>query len=121
MINTILLFIIGIINILPIVAFFDISKTESLYGIKISGESLEVLMRHRGVLLALLGTGLIYSVFRPEFRLPIIIAALISKSIFVFLSYTASDVTAEIGKVALIDIVSIVILLAVLAIEYLAR
>ena len=117
-INSILLFIIGIINILPIIAFFDISRTESLYGIKINGESLEVLMRHRGVLLALLGTGLIYSVFKPEFRLPIIIAALTSKFVFIFLTYSTASVSPEVGKVALIDVVSIGVLFTVLAIEF---
>ena len=120
-INSILLFIIGIINILPIITFFDISRTESLYGIKINGESLEVLMRHRGVLLALLGTGLIYSVFKPEFRLPIIIAALVSKFVFIFLTYSTANVSAEVGKVALIDVVSIVVLLVVLVIEFWAN
>ena len=102
-------------------AFFDISKTESLYGMKINGESLEVLMRHRGVLLALLGTGLIYSVVKPEFRLPIIIAALISKFVFIFLTYSTANVSAEVGKVALIDVVSIVVLFVVLAIEFWAN
>ena len=116
-INSILIFIIGIVNILPIMVFFDIGKTESFYGVKINGESLEVLMRHRGVLLALLGTGLIYSVFKPEFRLSIIIAALISKFVFIFLTYTTANVSAEVGKVALIDVVSIVVLLVVLTIE----
>jgi hypothetical protein len=118
---SILLFIVGIINILPIMAFFNIDKTESLYGIKINGESLEVLMRHRGMLLALLGGGLIYSVFKPEFRLPIIIAALISKSVFVFLTYTTANVSPEVGKVALIDIISIVVLLVVSVIEFTAK
>ena len=120
-VNAILIFIIGIVNILPIMAFFDISKTESLYGIRINGESLEVLMRHRGVLLALLGTGLIYSVFKPEFRLPIIIAALISKFVFIFLTYSTANVSPEVRKVALIDIVSIVVLFTVLAIEFWAN
>jgi hypothetical protein len=120
-IASILLFIVGIINLLPIVAFFDINKTESLYGIKINGESLEVLMRHRGVLLALLGAGLIYSVFKPEFRLPIIIAAFISKIVFIFLTYSTSNVSAEVGRVALIDAVSIIVLLVVLVIDFSTR
>jgi hypothetical protein len=117
----IILFIVGIINILPLVVFFDASKTAKMYGFPLEGESLIVLMRHRGVLLALLGGGLIYSVFKPEFRLPIIIAALISKSVFVFLTYTTANISPEVGKVALIDIVSIVVLLVVSAIEFTAK
>ncbi len=115
--SSVLIFIIGVVNILPIIAFFDMSKTESLYGLKVSGESLEVLMRHRGVLLALLGTGLIYSVFKPEFRLPMIVAALVSKFVFIFLTYMTSNVTSEVLKVAMIDVVSIFVLAVVLAIE----
>ncbi len=120
-INTVLIFIIGIVNILPIMAFFDITKTESLYGVKISGESLEVLMRHRGVLLAILGAGLIFSVFKPEFRFPIILAALVSKFVFIFLTYTTSNVSSEVGKVALIDVISIVVLAVALGIEFWAK
>ena len=118
LVNSVLIFIIGIVNILPIFVLFDVTKTDGLYGVKLSGESLEVLMRHRAVLLALLGTGLIYSVFKPEFRLPIIIAALVSKFVFIVLTYTTSNVSAEVGKVALIDVVSVGVLAVVLAIEF---
>jgi hypothetical protein len=118
-ISAILIFIIGIINVLPIAAFFDVGRTEQLYGVRIENESLEVLMRHRGVLLALLGAGLIYSVFKQEFRLPMIVAALVSKFVFIFLTYgSGAQVSAEVGRVALIDAVSIVVLLSVLAIEF---
>ena len=47
---SIILFIVGIINILPIIVFFDSSKTAKLYGVPIEGESLIILMKHRGVL-----------------------------------------------------------------------
>ena len=120
-INSVLIFIIGIVNILPIMVFFDITRVEGLYGVKIEGESLQLLMRHRAILLALLGTALIYSVFKPEFRLPIIIAALVSKFVFIFLTYTTTNVSAEVGKVALIDVVSIGVLVTVLVIEFWAK
>lgn len=117
-ISRILIFIIGVVNVLPIAAFFEVGRTEQMYGVRIESESLKVLMRHRGILLALLGTGLIYSVFKPEFRLPMIVAALVSKFVFIFLTYGSANVSAEVGRVALIDAVSIIVLLFVLAIEF---
>jgi hypothetical protein len=117
-IASIILFIVGIINILPIIVFFDSTKTAKLYGVPIEGESLIILMRHRGVLLGLVGLTLIFAVFKPEFRVFAIAIALISKLAFIFLTFTASSYTAEIRQVALIDVGAIVLLLAVLGIHF---
>ena len=118
---SIILFIVGIINILPIIVFFDSSKTAKLYGVPIEGESLIILMRHRGVLLGLVGLVLIFAVFKPEFRIFAIVAALISKLAFIFLTFTASNYTTEVRQVALIDVGAVVLLLAVLGIHFFAK
>lgn len=60
---SILLIIVGIINILPIMVFFDASKALKLYGFSLEGESLTALMRHRGVLLSLVGIALLTAAF----------------------------------------------------------
>lgn len=117
-IASIILFIVGIINLLPIIVFFDSTKTAKLYGVPIEGESLLILMRHRGILLGLVGSALIFSVFRPEFRTFAIAAALISKLTFIFLTFTASNYTPEIKQVALIDVGAVVLLLAVLGVHF---
>ena len=117
-IASIILVIVGIINLLPLIVFFDSTKTVKLYGIPIEGESLIILMRHRGVLLGLVGVALIAAAIKPEFRIFAITAALISKLAFVFLTFTASNYTAEIRQVALIDVGAIVLLLAVLGIHF---
>ena len=118
---SIILFIVGIINILPIIVFFDSSKTAKLYGVPIEGESLIILMRHRGVLLGLVGLVLIFAVFKSEFRIFAIVAALISKLAFIFLTFTASNYTTEVRQVALIDVGAVVLLLAVLGIHFFAK
>lgn len=118
---SIILFIVGIINILPIIVFFDSSKTAKLYGVPIEGESLIILMRHRGVLLGLVGLTLIFAVFKPEFRIFAIAIALISKLAFIFLTFTAPDYTSQIRQVALIDVGAIVLLLAVLGIHFYSK
>ena len=117
-IASIILVIVGIINILPILVFFDSTKTAKLYGVPIDGESLIILMRHRGVLLSLVGLLLIFAAFKPELRIFAIAIALISKLAFIFLTFTASNYTAEVRQVALIDVGAIVLLVAVLGIHF---
>ncbi|MDQ3130957.1 MAG: hypothetical protein M3Q99_09370 [Acidobacteriota bacterium] len=120
-IASVILIIIGVVNLFPIIVFFDSSKTAKLYGVPIDGESLIILMRHRGILLGLIGLALIFAAFKTEFRIVAITAALISKSAFVFLTLTASNYTAEVGQVALIDVGAGILLLAVLGIHFFGK
>jgi hypothetical protein len=120
-IAAVILFIVGTINLLPVIVFFDATKTARLYGLPIEGESLTILMRHRAVLLGLVGLALIAAAVKPEFRVLAIALALISKLAFIFLTFTASDYTAEIRQVALIDVGAIVLLLSVLGIHFYSR
>ena len=120
-IAAVILFIVGTINLLPMIVFFDATKTARLYGLPIEGESLTILMRHRAVLLGLVGLALIAAAIKPEFRVLAIALALISKLAFIFLTFTASDYTAEIRQVALIDVGAIVLLLSVLGIHFYFR
>ena len=120
-IASIILVIIGIINLLPLIVFFDSGRTVKLYGIPIEGESLIILMRHRGVLLGLVGLTLIFAALKPEFRIFAVTLAIISKLAFIFLVFTTSNYTAEVRQVALIDVGAIVLLLAVLGIHFYAK
>ena len=113
-----LLILVGLINIAPIMVFFSPSQTKRLYGIELEGENLSILMRHRGVLLAIVGMALIYGAFKPELRLFVIALALISKIAFIFLTFSASDYSPEIKKVALIDVGSMVLLGIVLLMHF---
>ena len=116
-IASIILFIVGTINLLPVIVFFDATRTVKLYGLPIEGESLTILMRHRAVLLGLVGLALIAAAMKPEFRILAIALALISKLAFIFLTFTHSNYTAEIRQVALIDVGAIVLLIAALIIH----
>ena len=108
---SIILFIVGIINILPLIVFFDPGKTVKLYGFPIEGESLIVLMRHRGVLLGLVGIALIAAAFKSEYIVLAVGLALISKIAFIFLTFTSAGYTPEVQNVALIDVGAIILLL----------
>ena len=118
---SIILFIVGIINLLPVIVFFDSTKSVKLYGISFESESLVILMRHRGVLLALVGMTLIFAAVKPEFRIFAVALAIISKLAFIFLTFSTSNHTAEIRQVALIDVGAIVLLLVVLGVHFYAK
>jgi len=115
---SIILFIVGVINLLPVIVFFSPTQTARLYGVPIDGENLIILMRHRAVLLGLIGSALIFGAVKPEARFPAIAAALTSKLAFIFLVWTSVTFTPEIRQVALIDVAAIVLLIAVLIIHF---
>ncbi len=113
-----ILIVVGIINILPIMVFFDSSKTVKLYGFPLEGESLTLLMRHRGVLLSLVGIALLTAAFKSEYVIFAVGLALISKFAFIFLTFTSANITSEVQKVALIDVGSVVLLLIALTLHF---
>lgn len=110
--------IVGIVNLLPLIVFFDASKTAKLYGVPIEGESLTILMRHRGVLLSLVGIALITAAFKADYRILAIALALISKFAFIFLTFSSIEYSAEIKQVALIDVGAIILLFIVLGLHF---
>ncbi len=116
-----ILIIVGIVNLVPVAVFFDPAKTGRFYGVPVDGTNLTILMRHRSVLLGMVGAALITAAVRPEFRVFAIALALISKVAFIFLTFSSSDYNAEIRQVALIDVGAIVLLLAAFGVHFYAR
>lgn len=106
---SVLLFLVGILNLTPAIVFFDPSRTVSLYGIQIAEDDLGVIVRHRAVLLGLLGAAMIYAAFRRTFVIPAITTAFIGKIAFLYLIWTTAN-TSELDRVAMFDIGAIIIL-----------
>jgi hypothetical protein len=82
-----------------------------LYGVELVGEDLAIMIRHRGVLLGLLGAALIYAAFRRDLVVPVIVAAIVGKLAFLSLVWTEANHSPEVGQVAAFDIAAIVLLL----------
>ena len=113
-----LLFAVGLLYVLPGALAFDPGASLRLYGIALAGEELIVLMRHRAVLLALVGGLLLVAAFRPSLRGTAIAVALVSKLSFVLLFLLAPVLHPALTRVAAADAVSIVLLLAALALGW---
>lgn len=110
-----ILFLVGFMNFYPVVGVLSADRLAALYGVRVSGSDLLILMRHRALLFGILGAFLIFSVFEPSVRLFAISAGLASMLSFVILSMLIGGYGSHIRKIVLVDAVaSVALLLALL-------
>lgn len=107
---SVILFIVGLIHIIPLKGILGITSLTALYGIEISNNDVELLLRHRAVLFGIIGFGLIYSAFKTHCQLAGITIGLISTLSFNLLSLYIGNHNALITKVVLIDWIAIALL-----------
>ncbi len=102
---SVLLVGVGLLNLLPIIGVLSAEHITGLYGISIESADLEILMRHRAVMLGLIGGFLLLSAFRPLLQKIAASMGLVSMSSFVILAYIAGDNGDQIHRVVVADIV----------------
>jgi hypothetical protein len=100
----------GVIHLLPGVGLLAPARLAALYGIAGLDADLLVLLRHRALLLALLGVVLLVAAVRRSWQRPALAAAVLSTVVFVLLAF-AYPVSPEIHRVAMIDLVMLPLLL----------
>lgn len=94
------------VQLLPGVAIFQPSAVGRLYGVSPSDENLLLLLRHRAVLLAMVGLVLAVGVFVAPLRLFAVGVALLSKLSFLALFALTPSPTPELLRVAKVDAVT---------------
>lgn len=102
----VILVIVGLVNFLPVLGVLGPERLRTLYGVAFEGSSLVILMRHRAVLLGLVGGFIMASGFLPSLRTPAFILGLASMLSFIALAWMGKSFTAEIQKVVVIDVVA---------------
>lgn len=110
---TALFLLVGAVNLLPGFVAFAPARITTAYGVSVRGRDradLTVLLRHRAVLLGLVGLALLCAAFVPSLRIPAITAGAISMGSFLMLAYSASSLNSATIRVARIDIVAIMLL-----------
>jgi len=112
------LFIIGLINFLPLLGILSVGKLEHAYGISITSSDLEILMRHRALLFGILGGFIMASAFRQVLQGAAIIMAAISMMGFILLTYLVGGINSEISNVVLIDWFACILLLVAAGLKY---
>ncbi|MGV9752611.1 hypothetical protein [Nocardia farcinica] len=107
-----LLLVVGAIHLAPGIVALSPRRARDLYGTAATDPDLALLLRHRAVLLALVGAGLMYAAFTPAVRPAMILAGFLS--MLSFLAFAARD-RGNLGprtrRVARIDLAATVLLL----------
>ncbi|MGI5404918.1 hypothetical protein ACQEVG_36755 [Streptomyces sp. CA-135486] len=110
---TALLLLVGAVNLLPGFVAVAPSRITTAYGVSVDGADsadLTVLLRHRAVLLGLVGLSLICAAFVPSLRIPAVTAGAISMGAFLLLAYSTPGLNSATMRVARIDVAAIVLL-----------
>ena len=113
--TTALFVIPGIINFIPVIGVFSNERLAQLYQIDPLDTDLALLLRHRAVLLGIVGALLIVSAFQIHIRTQATIAGMISMVSFLVLMAMLEISNPALVKVAWMDVLAI----AMLALGYL--
>jgi hypothetical protein len=111
----------GLINVLPGAGAVSPAWLRSAYGVDIAGADLETLMRHRAVLLALVGATTAVSAFRPHLRPAAAAACAISFGTFLLLALTTPSLNQQLLRVAHVDAAALLVLSAGMALLWTDR
>ena len=115
---TVLMLIVAVIHILPISGFLGVARLEALYGVSITGNEMEILMRHRAVLFGILGVIFTYAAFQPALQPLAFMAAFATLASFFFLAYSVGGYNDAIGRIVVADIVAILCLAAAVVLYF---
>lgn len=107
----IVLFIVGAINLLPSLLAFQPGKFHESYGIDLPSESYELLLRHRAVLLGIIGGIMLYSSLTKKYYPVVFSVGIISMGSYILLYLLiGKGLSPELKKVLIVDIIGLCLL-----------
>jgi hypothetical protein len=115
MVSSLSLLLVAALNLVPGVVALRPKRTEQLYGIAIDGPALGLAMRHRAVLLTLVGVLLGVAAYDESWLRPALLVAFVSKGAFLTLFAITGPHDAPMRRVAIADVGALVVLVAVVA------
>lgn len=107
------LLLVGMVHLVPAMVVFAPGRLPTAYGVAVDGPDLELLLRHRAVLLGLVGAACVAAAFSPPLRGAVVVGALLSVTSFAVLAITTVGTGTETGRVARVDVGATAVLLAV--------
>ena len=106
-----LLAAVGVINLLPVVGLFSVTQMEAAYGISILTPELELLLRHRALLFGLIGTLVLFSLFKSHLQPAAMLICGISMIGFMVLAWPTDTLRQPLHTVFWVDAVGVCCLL----------
>lgn len=113
----VVLLAVGALNALPAIGMISGTRLHALYGVALDDPNLLVLMRHRALLFALLGGGVLASVWRVSWRLPAMLAVLVSMLGYLALAWPVEALNPSLRQVFWIDLGLSLALLPAIALQ----
>jgi hypothetical protein len=118
--STTLIVLAGLVNLAPVIGVLSASRLQSLYGLAFEDADLLILMRHRAILLGIVGCLLVTSAFRPPLRPAAFAAGLVSMLSFVLIAWFVGNHNAELARVATIDLAASAALVGAVVLDQIA-
>lgn len=115
--TTALFLVVALINLVPGIGMWSASRLESLYGVPMVEANLVILMRHRAVMLAIVGALLAYAAVRPPLRPIAVAAGLVSMLSFVAIAFLGEP-NPLLQRVAWVDIVGSLLLVGAALLDH---
>jgi hypothetical protein len=106
------LVLVGIIHLLPLVGVLGSPRLSELYGISVTEQNTEILMRHRAALFGLLGGFFIFAAFNPPFQVVGFIAGIVSVASFLLLAFSVGQYNTQLSRVVVADILALFLLVS---------
>ncbi|MCQ8896833.1 phosphopantetheine adenylyltransferase [Limnobacter humi] len=110
-ISAICITLLGLIHLLPSSGVLGPERLSRLYGIPIDEPNLEILMRHRAALFAVLGLFLIGAAWHPDWQTLAYWAAGISVLSFVAIAHHVGHMNPAMHRVMTVDWLAVLILI----------
>ncbi|MBT8469895.1 MAG: phosphopantetheine adenylyltransferase [Deltaproteobacteria bacterium] len=120
LLSTSLICIVSLINLAPAVGALSPKRLHTLYGIEFEEPNLVVLMRHRAILLGIVGVLLAVSAFVVSLRPAAYAAGFASMLSFVLIAWLVGGYNEALRRVVVADLVASAALLVAALIDYLS-
>jgi hypothetical protein len=114
------LIVAGLIHFLPVTGVIGADQLTSMYAMPFTDPNLLILMRHRAVMLGLLGGFVLYGAFRPAMQVPAIALGTVSLASIVGLAWSTGGYNQALSRVVLADSIAVLCFLLAAAL-YAAR
>lgn len=99
----------ALIHALPAMAVLAPARLSSLYGFKAGDSVLTTLLQHRALLFGLVAAALVYAIFAPTVRWPVLIGAVVSMGGFLLIAVARGETSGALRSIVIVDVIGLII------------